>query len=135
MVGGGGFWVVHEQLRQLENSFAASFLDGKVAECERQIMTAANTARQLASLFAKQPAVIAAYQLALSGDLNDPFDAAQQRAREQLRRDLADSLDGYTTTNGKKLAIHFHLPNAHSLLRAWHDKTGQTRWSLGGHLR
>ena len=74
------------------------------------------------SVFVKLPGVIEAYEMALSGDIDDPFSPEAQAAREMLRRELAVMLDSYYEITGEKLQLHFHLPNGYSLVRLWRDK-------------
>ena len=74
------------------------------------------------SLFVNLPAVIQAYELALSGDIDDPYSPESQAARELLRSELAVILDSYYNVTGERLQLHFHLPNGLSLVRLWREK-------------
>ncbi|MCL1875123.1 MAG: methyl-accepting chemotaxis protein [Synergistaceae bacterium] len=78
-----------------------------------------------ASMFINMPVVAKAYEIALSGNINDQYSPQSQEARELLRKELTPMLDGHMEQTGKKLQLHFHLPNAFSLVRLWRDK--QTR--------
>ena len=75
-----------------------------------------------ASLFAELPAVIRAYEIALGGNINDPYSPQSQEAREFLRRELMPVLKSYRENTGQKFRLHFHLPNARSLVRLWRDR-------------
>ena len=75
-----------------------------------------------ASLFARLPVVQQAYELAFSGNIDDPYSVQTQAARELLRKELSPMLDSYRELLGKRLQLHFHLPNARSLVRLWRDK-------------
>ena len=74
------------------------------------------------SVFIHLPAVMRAYEIAMSGDMDDPYSPETQAAREFLRKELALMLDSYTEVTGKRLQLHFHLPNGRSLVRLWRDK-------------
>ncbi len=74
----------------------------------------------IASLFTEIPEVEKAYKIALSGDIDDPNSLASKRARNMLRKFFAPIIKGYTDYSGEKLLkLHFHLPNARSLVRLW----------------
>jgi methyl-accepting chemotaxis protein len=84
---------------------------------------AAQQALEKTALFSRLPAVIDAYILAHTGNLDDEADPKAQAAREQLRHELRAHLDGYSAImGGKKLQLHFHLPNGRSLARLWLDR-------------
>ncbi len=77
------------------------------------------TALRLAALWSRDAGVIAAYKLAHSGDITDEKDARCQEARVMLRQKFAARLAGYSGVVGESFRLHFHLPNAHSLVRLW----------------
>lgn len=73
-----------------------------------------------AALFSEVPEIQEAYELALSGDLNDENDIMMQQARQKLRIVMASYIDGLTQqTDAKDFRIHFHTPNSRSLARLW----------------
>ncbi len=75
-----------------------------------------------ASLFAGQPEIIEAYKLALSGNINDENDIQCQKARMQLREYFKPVIEKYKKETGaNELNLHFHLPNARSLVRLWRE--------------
>ncbi len=79
-------------------------------------------ALEQASLFSRLPSVQKAYKLAATGNMDDENDPAVQRARQELRRELAPYVDGYKSVTGAGgLRLHFHLPNGRSLVRLWRD--------------
>lgn len=79
-------------------------------------------ALEMSSVFSQIPDVQTAYKLALLGDLDDENDREMQLAREQLRKVMVPYLDGYKKQTGKgALRLHFHTPNARSLVRLWRD--------------
>ncbi|MCL2743799.1 MAG: hypothetical protein FWE67_08110, partial [Planctomycetaceae bacterium] len=73
------------------------------------------------SVFAPLPAVTRAYEIALSGDIDDPYSSKSKEARDLLRKELAPMLDNYNKLTGKQIELHFHLPNGLSLVRMWRD--------------
>jgi methyl-accepting chemotaxis protein len=78
-------------------------------------------ALELASVFSQIPDVQTAYRLALLGNLDDENDHEMQLAREHLRKVMAPYLAGYKSQTGQGLRLHFHTPNARSLVRLWRD--------------
>ncbi len=75
-----------------------------------------------ASLFSQVPAVQEAYAVALQGNIDDEEDPRTSEARNMLRKSLKPFLKGYAANNGNEpLQLHFHLPNARSLVRLWRD--------------
>ncbi len=80
----------------------------------------AKRALSVASLFTKLPVVEEAYSIAFKGNIDDPNSEYSQQARDLLRNYFAPIIDGYTNYTGEKLLkLHFHLPNARSLVRLW----------------
>ncbi|BCA80710.1 methyl-accepting chemotaxis protein [Desulfuromonas sp. AOP6] len=79
-------------------------------------------ALEMTALFSEIPVVQQAYEIALSGNINDEADPKGQQARELLRRELKPFLTGFSRQTGiKELQLHFHLPNGRSLARVWRD--------------
>ena len=89
---------------------------------ERNINQVSLSAQETASLFAQLPEVISAYELAHTGDIDDPKSPEAQEARTLLRNNLAPQLQSYKEATGQKLKLHFHLPNGRSLVRLWRNK-------------
>lgn len=79
-------------------------------------------ALEMTALFSEIPVVQQAYEIALSGNIENEADPKGQQARELLRRELKPFLAGYSRQTGiKELQLHFHLPNGRSLARVWRD--------------
>ncbi|MBN2162753.1 MAG: hypothetical protein JXR25_08410 [Pontiellaceae bacterium] len=77
---------------------------------------------QEASLFVNLPFVIDAYELALSGNIDDEADPTCQQARVNLRAAVKPYVEGYMAHTGEpQFSLHFHLPNNRSLTRTWRD--------------
>ena len=113
-------WV---DLGDLEQNFARSVVEAKRSEVLASIGSTSDRAREMASLFSRMPAVVEAYSVAHEGDMNDENDPRSQEAREMLRAGMAPILKGYEdASGGKKFRLHFHLPNARSLVRLWREK-------------
>jgi len=117
------FPFIHHQLSSLKSKVIHDLVVNKKGEIERAEQKAGLEAEQKAALFSQLPAVINAYKIAHSGNINDETDPKAQKAREMLRHDLEAMLAGYESlTGGKKLKLHFHLPNGRSLARMWRNK-------------
>ena len=83
---------------------------------------------QEASLFANLPFVFDAYELALTGDIDDEADPVCQEARVNLRAAVKPYVEGYKRYTGESaFSLHFHLPNNRSLTRTWRDGYQTTR--------
>ena len=115
--------LIFPKLMALETDILRDQVAAKKAEIEKSIARTGQNALETAALFSKLPVVRQAYQLARSGNINDPADPAGQEARQLLRTELAPMLAGYAAaTNNQALKLHFHLPNGHSLVRLWRKK-------------
>ena len=88
----------------------------------KEIETCAHDAVRQTALFVRLPVVAQAYEMAFGGNIDDPYSPQSQAARELLRKELAPMLDSYRAQFGDRLQLHFHLPNARSLVRLWRDK-------------
>ncbi len=94
----------------------------KIAEIYRSLDQAGNEALKQASFFSRMPEVVAAYEKAATGNINNESDPQVQLAREDLRRHLAPIVAGYRENTGaKEFKLHFHLTNARSLARIWRE--------------
>jgi len=102
-------------------------LENRVGFILDQIDTSAQKSVNESSLFARLPAVIEAYEIAIKSgnayDIENPDQYAPeyQEAREYLREELKLMLSSYEELAGKRLELHFHLPNGLSLARLWRD--------------
>ncbi|MGE4194282.1 MAG: methyl-accepting chemotaxis protein [Pseudodesulfovibrio sp.] len=118
----GGYLSLNSQFTKLEQSFVSLIMQGKIEDLRESISQMSSGALQQAALFSRMPAVIEAYATANEGNMEDEADPRLQEARDQLRASLAPVLKGYKDNLGQKFQVHFHLPTARSLLRAWRDK-------------
>ena len=85
----------------------------KITEIKSGLDAAAGAALEQAAVFSRMPEVLAAYELAHSGDIGNEADPQVQQAREGLRASLRPHLDGFAAVlGGRKLQIHFHLSNS-----------------------
>ncbi|MBU4191869.1 MAG: PAS domain-containing protein [Pseudodesulfovibrio sp.] len=125
-LGGTGLYLLRTDLGLLQHNFVRSMVMEKEAELAHSIATTSSRAREMAALFSRTPEVVQAFRVALSGNINDENDPAAQEARVQLRAAMVPVNAGYSAaSDGKLLQLHFHLPNARSLLRAWRKQQTQ----------
>jgi len=123
VLGGASLWALDSSLSTLEKLFVKRIVAGKAAEVQNSIENVSRMTLEQAATFSRVPGVISAYEEALSGNVNDEADPAAQKARESIRKELADVRAGFTDVlGGQKLMLHYHLPNARSLVRLWRDK-------------
>jgi methyl-accepting chemotaxis protein len=114
-----GYFTLIMQLNALEEAFVGMMMDAKIADLRRAIDDAGDAALARASIYSKRPAVLNAYRLAHTGNLDDEADPILQEARQLLRQELGPELKGFQQVYGSKAKIHFHLPKARSLVRLW----------------
>jgi len=120
VLGGAGLYLLRDDLGTLERGFVQSLVEAKESEVLSAIGSTSARAREMASLFSRMPAVQEAYDIALSGNIDDEADPAGQEARLLLRKEMASVMAGFAdASGGKSFQLHFHLPNAHSLVRMW----------------
>jgi hypothetical protein len=86
--GGISLAIMWFRLAGLESNFIAQIVSNKTREVENAIDTASRMTLEQAALFARLPVVMAAYEVAHSGDIRDEKDPMAQKAREQLREAL-----------------------------------------------
>lgn len=92
------------------------------------IETIGSRALQEVAFFTKLPEIQNAYKIALSGNIEDEYSPEGQKAREMLRVILKPYIDGYKEQTGRSLLkLHFHLPNARSIVRLWRNGYQTTR--------
>jgi methyl-accepting chemotaxis protein len=121
-VGLGGYILLVNQFDTLRGSFAEMIVGGVARTVELNTEDASLKALEEASLFSRMPEVVAAFETAALGEIDNETDPMGQQAREELRRTLKPVLEGYKEVTGSKLRLHFHLPNGRSLARMWRDK-------------
>ncbi len=110
-------WSILEQAAQSE-----------IQRVYREIEKYGNKAKGEAALFTAIPRIIEAYQLAMTGNINDESDQIVQQAREQLRQFIKPISKAYKSDTGlAELNLHFHLKNNRSLTRVWREGWQITR--------
>lgn len=103
-------------------SILDSAAQNKVAEIQSSIRRMQQKALEETSLFTNMPEIIAIYEFALTGNIDDESDPIVQKSRTQLRQFIKPIVEGYKNSTGlSEFKLHFHLPNGRSLLRVWRD--------------
>lgn len=120
--GAGGYWLIKGKLSELRDNFVQQMAEATNQELESSINILSQQVYEKAAMFSQLPAVLAAYEQALAGDIDDERSPASQEARQNLRAALNSFQSGYKSQTGENLQLHFHLPNARSLLRLWREK-------------
>ncbi|MCL1849469.1 MAG: hypothetical protein FWF83_07350, partial [Clostridiales bacterium] len=116
------FFVINSLFIDLREEHVKDVVENRYNFIISQIEISSLKSLSETSLFTRLPVVVDAYELALSGDIDDPYSPESQAARDLLRSGLAPMLDSYNDTLGEKLQLHFHLPNGYSLVRLWREK-------------
>ena len=115
--------VTVNQLNKLKIKMISQPMKNSMEVLLRSVDFTAQQALEKSAFFSRLPQVIQAFELAHSGDINDPLDPQAQTARQLLRQNLKDIMDGYESLTGSgKMKLHFHLPNGRSLVRMWRKK-------------
>ena len=119
------FFVINSLFVKMREHYVRDVAENRFQLISKEIEAGSRKAVSETSLFVRLPTVIRAYEIALSGDIDDPYSPQSQEARELLRKELVPMLDSYSDVTGERLQLHFHLPNGLSFVRLWRDK--QTR--------
>ena len=115
-----GSLVTVNQLNKLKTKMISQPMENSMDVLLKSVEFTAQQTLEKSALFSRLPQVIQAFELAHSGDINDPLDPQAQQARQLLRRELKNAMDGYEALTGSgKMKLHFHLPNGRSLVRMW----------------
>jgi signal transduction histidine kinase/CheY-like chemotaxis protein len=114
--------IINHFFENIRKQYIQDAIESRFHIINNEIETRAKRSAIEASVFVRMPAVMQAYEIALSGDIHDPYSPHSQEARELLRRELIPMLDSHYEITGKRFQLHFHLPNAFSLVRLWRDK-------------
>ena len=114
--------VINSSFISMREMYVTDVVDECFNRITKDIEGKAQESLRQTSVFTRLPAVIDAYKIALSGNIDDPYSPQSQKARDMLRTSLAPMLDSFEEQTGKKLELHFHLPNSRSLVRLWRDK-------------
>ncbi|MBI9092831.1 MAG: HAMP domain-containing protein [Desulfobacterium sp.] len=118
-----GSLVAVNQLNKLKAKIVSRPMENAMEMLLRSVEFTAQQTLEKSSLFSRLPQVIQAFELAHSGNINDPRDSQGQLAREMLRRELRTAMDGYELITGNgPMKLHFHLPNGRSLVRMWRQR-------------
>ncbi len=73
-----------------------------------------------ATLYSRDRHVLEAYEIANSGNLEDPADPKVAQARKQLKKYFQDNIEGISRSHSSQIfRLHFHTKNIHSLARIW----------------
>jgi len=117
------FVVIHSSFVKLRDEYyIKGVVENRLQRITSDIEDRARASVIQASLVARLPVVIKAYEIAHRGNINDTRSPQSQAARELLRKELAPILAAHEEMIGQKPQIHFHLPNGLSLVRLWRDK-------------
>ncbi|TVM19755.1 chemotaxis protein [Oceanidesulfovibrio indonesiensis] len=123
VLGTVSYFVIQSQLHGLTQRSLRSLAENKAEEFNLAIETSSGLSLTLASMAASRDGVVAAYQTALSGNIDDPESPSAQVAREMLRKEFAKAAAMVSRNmDGQQLRVHFHLPNGRSLVRLWREK-------------
>ncbi|MCP4117677.1 MAG: methyl-accepting chemotaxis protein [Desulfobacteraceae bacterium] len=118
-----GSLVTVNKLNELKKNIVSRPMENSMEVLLRSVEFTAQQTLEKSSLFSRLPQVIKAFELAHSGDIDDPRDEQGQLAREMLRRELRTAMDGYEIVTGNgPMKLHFHLPNGRSLVRMWRQR-------------
>jgi len=121
------FVTINSSFVRMRGEHVRDVLENRLDFIFSQIDTSAQKSVNEASLFARIPSVIYAFQMAAGSDHYydrenpDPYAPEYQEAREYLRRELKPVLDIYEELAGERLELHLHMPNGLSLARLWRD--------------
>jgi hypothetical protein len=116
------FIVINSSFVTMRERYLKDIVEDRFQRLTKDIEASARASVIQASYVVTLPQVMRAYELAFSGDIDDPYSPQVQAARELLRREFAQILDSHQKTTGQKPQVHFHLPNGLSLVRLWRDK-------------
>ncbi|MDR2036180.1 MAG: PAS domain-containing protein, partial [Coriobacteriales bacterium] len=115
------FFVINSSFMSIREQYVKYIVESRLEYIYKQVDSSALNSVSETSLFVNLPVVTEAYEIALSGDIDDPYSPQSLEARELLRRELGPMLQSHEALTGKKLELHFHLPNGYSLVRLWRD--------------
>lgn len=115
-------FILDSSFHSLQNMHVKSVVDNAFNAVTDKINESTKSAQKTAAIFAGNPEVQRAYEIAYAGNIDDAYSAKSQEAREYLRKNLAPELKSFTSISKNKLRLHFHLPNGRSLVRLWRAK-------------
>lgn len=117
-----GYLVINNGFVAIQDHNLTYVVNDTFVAIEKNIESVSNNAQETAALFVNNPEVIKAYKLAHTGNINNPTSQESAQARDMIRKALAPQLTSYKANTGRKLKLHFHLPNGRSLVRLWREK-------------
>ena len=116
------YFVISLSFSKVREQHVMDVVENRFSIISNGINSSAQKSVDETSVFISLPVVKEAYELALSGNIDNPRSPQSQAAREMLREGFAEMLESYYRATGEKLMLHFHLPNGFSLVRLWLDK-------------
>ncbi|MBF0200006.1 MAG: HAMP domain-containing protein [Desulfamplus sp.] len=115
--------VTFRQVNSLNMDSVERLIRSTVETFHANVDYAAGQALEKALLFAGNPDVIRALELAGSGNMDNETDPVVQQAREMLRTTMKPYTERFNDFGlPGAVKIHFHLPNGRSFLRLWREK-------------
>ena len=121
-----GFFIINNRFSELKKSNFEMIISDIMNQINSSIEFSSQMQLEKSSIFSRLPIVVQAYELAHSGNIDDPNDTKAQQARVLLRNELKYHVQGFEEIeNAGKMKLHFHLPNGRSLLRIWRAKQKQ----------
>ena len=121
IIGLFGFVTINSSFVSIREQYVQDVVRKQFQFINNAVQSAAEKTVSEASFFVTLPVVIQAYEVALTGNIDDPFSPQSRQAVQMLRRDLGPLLDNYYRRTGTRLLLHFHLPNSLSLVRLWRE--------------
>jgi len=116
------YLVIASSFRKIREQHVMDVVENRFNIIESGIDSSSQKSVDETSVFISLPVVREAYELAMSGNIDNPKSPQSQAAREMLREGFAEMLESYYRATGESLMLHFHLPNGYSLVRLWLDK-------------
>ncbi|WP_421902430.1 methyl-accepting chemotaxis protein [Maridesulfovibrio sp.] len=115
-------FIISSSFKSLKKMHIATVVDSTFESVLNKVKSSAKSAQETAALFAGSPEIIEAFKVAHTGNISNERSEKSQAAREIIREFMRDELTNYKSISGKKLRLHFHLPNGRSLVRLWREK-------------
>jgi methyl-accepting chemotaxis protein len=118
-----GYFFINQKFCTLKGNNFKQLIENKMSQVQSSIDFAKQMELEKAAFFAKLPVVVKAYELARTGNIDEPYDPKVQQARIFLRKAMKYHIKGFESLeNVGKLKLHFHLSNGRSFLRTWRKK-------------
>ena len=94
------FFVTNSSFADKREQYIRDTIENRFNNITRGIKAGAQESVKQTSVFLRLPVVTQAYEMALSGNIDDPYSLQVQAARELLRKELASMLDSCSETMG-----------------------------------